>query len=136
MTVISYGKERPVALGSDPESWSQNRRAVTVGMTRRHRRDARPRVERQQPAARRLRHDLRHGVAERPLRAAVPDQFPRRELEGVAHGERYAHGEDDARARVAQPLGKSTSKHVPLVSATRLRSPLTSNYPKFHLLQR
>ncbi len=30
MTVISYGKERPVALGSDPESWSQNRRAVTV----------------------------------------------------------------------------------------------------------
>ena len=46
-------------------------------------------------------HDLRHGVAERPLRAAVPDQFPRRELQRVAHGERHAHGEDDARPRVA-----------------------------------
>jgi peptidoglycan-associated lipoprotein len=30
MTTISYGKERPVALGSDEESWAQNRRAVTV----------------------------------------------------------------------------------------------------------
>lgn len=30
MTVISYGKERPVALGSDEESWARNRRAVTV----------------------------------------------------------------------------------------------------------
>lgn len=30
MTVISYGKERPVALGSDPAAWAQNRRAVTV----------------------------------------------------------------------------------------------------------
>lgn len=30
MTVISYGKERPVALGSDEASWAQNRRAVTV----------------------------------------------------------------------------------------------------------
>jgi peptidoglycan-associated lipoprotein len=29
-TVISYGKERPLALGSDEESWAQNRRAVTV----------------------------------------------------------------------------------------------------------
>lgn len=28
--VISYGKERPVALGSDEASWSQNRRAATV----------------------------------------------------------------------------------------------------------
>lgn len=27
---ISYGKERPVALGSDEASWAQNRRAVTV----------------------------------------------------------------------------------------------------------
>jgi peptidoglycan-associated lipoprotein len=27
---ISYGKERPVALGSDEGSWAQNRRAVTV----------------------------------------------------------------------------------------------------------
>jgi peptidoglycan-associated lipoprotein len=27
---ISYGKERPVALGSDENSWAQNRRAVTV----------------------------------------------------------------------------------------------------------
>lgn len=28
--VISYGKERPVALGSDPQAWAQNRRAATV----------------------------------------------------------------------------------------------------------
>jgi peptidoglycan-associated lipoprotein len=27
---VSYGKERPVALGSDEASWAQNRRAVTV----------------------------------------------------------------------------------------------------------
>ena len=27
---ISYGKERPLALGSDESSWAQNRRAVTV----------------------------------------------------------------------------------------------------------
>jgi peptidoglycan-associated lipoprotein len=30
ISVISYGKERPVAQGSDEESWAQNRRAVTV----------------------------------------------------------------------------------------------------------
>ena len=30
MAVISYGKERPEALGSDEESWAKNRRAVTV----------------------------------------------------------------------------------------------------------
>ena len=30
INVISYGKERPLALGSDPESYAQNRRAVTV----------------------------------------------------------------------------------------------------------
>ncbi|MBV9932369.1 MAG: peptidoglycan-associated lipoprotein Pal [Alphaproteobacteria bacterium] len=30
MTVVSYGKERPEALGSDEESWAKNRRAVTV----------------------------------------------------------------------------------------------------------
>jgi peptidoglycan-associated lipoprotein len=30
MTVISYGKERPDALGSDEGAWAQNRRAVTV----------------------------------------------------------------------------------------------------------
>ena len=29
VSVISYGKERPVAVGSDAESWSMNRRAVT-----------------------------------------------------------------------------------------------------------
>ncbi len=28
--IISYGKEKPVALGHDEESWKQNRRAVTV----------------------------------------------------------------------------------------------------------
>ena len=30
ISVISYGKERPVALGSDESAWAQNRRAVTV----------------------------------------------------------------------------------------------------------
>jgi peptidoglycan-associated lipoprotein len=29
LTTISYGKERPVALGSDEAAWAQNRRAVT-----------------------------------------------------------------------------------------------------------
>ena len=28
--IISYGKEHPVATGSDEASWGQNRRAVTV----------------------------------------------------------------------------------------------------------
>ena len=30
INTISYGKERPAALGSDEASWAQNRRAVTV----------------------------------------------------------------------------------------------------------
>jgi len=30
ITTVSYGKERPIALGSDEDSWAQNRRAVTV----------------------------------------------------------------------------------------------------------
>lgn len=30
LSTISYGKERPVALGSDEQAWAQNRRAVTV----------------------------------------------------------------------------------------------------------
>ncbi|TGX52764.1 peptidoglycan-associated lipoprotein Pal [Sphingomonas gei] len=30
ITTISYGKERPLALGSDEGSWAQNRRAVTI----------------------------------------------------------------------------------------------------------
>ena len=30
ISVISYGKERPIALGSDEAAWAQNRRAVTV----------------------------------------------------------------------------------------------------------
>lgn len=30
LTTISYGKERPVALGSTEEAWAKNRRAVTV----------------------------------------------------------------------------------------------------------
>lgn len=30
ISVISYGKERPVALASDEGAWAQNRRAVTV----------------------------------------------------------------------------------------------------------
>lgn len=34
ISVISYGKERPVALGSDEASWAQNRRAVTVTVQR------------------------------------------------------------------------------------------------------
>ncbi|MEM7506796.1 MAG: peptidoglycan-associated lipoprotein Pal [Pseudomonadota bacterium] len=30
LRTVSYGKERPIALGSDPNSWSQNRRGMTV----------------------------------------------------------------------------------------------------------
>ncbi|MBO9713087.1 peptidoglycan-associated lipoprotein Pal [Sphingomonas sp.] len=30
ITTISYGKERPIALGSDDQSWAMNRRAVTI----------------------------------------------------------------------------------------------------------
>lgn len=30
MRTVSYGKERPVAIGSDAASWAQNRRAVSV----------------------------------------------------------------------------------------------------------
>ena len=30
ISTISYGKERPIALGSDESSWAQNRRAVTI----------------------------------------------------------------------------------------------------------
>ncbi|HEU4960688.1 MAG TPA: peptidoglycan-associated lipoprotein Pal [Sphingomonas sp.] len=30
INTISYGKERPIALGSNEEAWAQNRRAVTV----------------------------------------------------------------------------------------------------------
>ena len=30
MAIISYGKERPAALGSDEAAWAKNRRAVTV----------------------------------------------------------------------------------------------------------
>jgi peptidoglycan-associated lipoprotein len=30
LTTVSYGKERPIALGSDEQAWAKNRRAVTV----------------------------------------------------------------------------------------------------------
>ena len=30
INVVSYGKERPVALGSDETAWARNRRAVTI----------------------------------------------------------------------------------------------------------
>lgn len=30
LTTISYGKERPIALGSDESAWARNRRAVTL----------------------------------------------------------------------------------------------------------
>jgi peptidoglycan-associated lipoprotein len=30
LSTISYGKERPVALGSNEQAWAQNRRAVTI----------------------------------------------------------------------------------------------------------
>ena len=30
ITVVSYGKERPVALGSNEQAWARNRRAVTI----------------------------------------------------------------------------------------------------------
>jgi peptidoglycan-associated lipoprotein len=32
LSVVSYGKERPVAVGSNEQSWARNRRAVTVVM--------------------------------------------------------------------------------------------------------
>lgn len=35
MTVISWGKERPIAVGSDESAWAQNRRAVSVLLGRR-----------------------------------------------------------------------------------------------------
>jgi peptidoglycan-associated lipoprotein len=33
ITVVSYGKERPVALGSNETAWSLNRRGVTAIQT-------------------------------------------------------------------------------------------------------
>lgn len=30
LNVVSYGKERPAVLGSNPQAWAQNRRGVTV----------------------------------------------------------------------------------------------------------
>lgn len=30
ISTVSYGKERPIALGSDQQAWARNRRAVTV----------------------------------------------------------------------------------------------------------
>ena len=30
VSTVSYGKERPIALGSDEASWAKNRRAVTI----------------------------------------------------------------------------------------------------------
>ena len=30
LSVVSYGKERPVALGSNEQAWARNRRAVTI----------------------------------------------------------------------------------------------------------
>ena len=30
MTTVSYGEERPEALGSNESAWAQNRRAVSV----------------------------------------------------------------------------------------------------------
>jgi peptidoglycan-associated lipoprotein len=30
ITMVSYGKERPVALASNPEAWARNRRAASV----------------------------------------------------------------------------------------------------------
>jgi peptidoglycan-associated lipoprotein len=30
LTTVSYGKERPAALGSNAEAWARNRRAVTI----------------------------------------------------------------------------------------------------------
>ena len=30
LNALTYGKERPVALGSDAQAWAQNRRAATV----------------------------------------------------------------------------------------------------------
>lgn len=35
ISTVSFGKERPAVTGSDPESWAENRRAVTVLIDRR-----------------------------------------------------------------------------------------------------
>ena len=32
LSVVSYGKERPIAVGSNEQAWARNRRAVTVVM--------------------------------------------------------------------------------------------------------
>ena len=32
LSVVSYGKERPIAIGSNEQAWARNRRAVTVVM--------------------------------------------------------------------------------------------------------
>lgn len=32
LSTVSYGKERPAALGSDEQAWAQNRRAVTIAI--------------------------------------------------------------------------------------------------------
>ena len=32
LSTVSYGKERPIAVGSNEQSWARNRRAVTVVM--------------------------------------------------------------------------------------------------------
>lgn len=32
ITTVSYGKERPIALGSDEAAWAKNRRAVTIAV--------------------------------------------------------------------------------------------------------
>jgi len=32
LTTVSYGKERPIALGSNEQAWARNRRAVTIVM--------------------------------------------------------------------------------------------------------
>lgn len=32
ITTVSYGKERPIALGSNEQAWARNRRAVTIVM--------------------------------------------------------------------------------------------------------
>jgi len=32
LSTVSYGKERPIAVGSNEQAWSRNRRAVTVVM--------------------------------------------------------------------------------------------------------
>src|SRR3546814_19258208 len=67
INVISYGKERPAAVGSNEEAWAQNRRAVTVVLDRYARATAAPRRKRRRQQIHRRGTATRHPAAPRLL---------------------------------------------------------------------